>query len=142
MIHNITKQTIISSDTFYAESFWARSRGMIARNFTTFDGMVFENCNAIHTFFMSVKIDVIFIDSTYRISSLHESLATWLPLIRDSKANTVMELPLGTIARAKCSVGDVVTINTETFDKTHELLIKNKVLNNTETLTPFTENHQ
>lgn len=141
MIHNITRQTIISSNTFYAKSFWARSRGMIARDFTNFDAMVFENCHAIHTFFMGIKLDVIFVDESYKICSLYESVSTWVPIVRDSNAKVVIELPVGTIVQSKSCIGDILTINTETLDKAQEEIIKNKVLNNTKTLTPFTEKH-
>jgi len=142
MIHNITKQTIISAETFYAENILTRARGMIGRNFGEFDGMLFENCHAIHTMFMTINLDVIFVDDSYKICSLYESLSTWLPLVRDSKAKTVIELPVGTIARAKCQIGDAVNIKTEIVDMTHESILKNKVLNNRETIIPFTEKTQ
>jgi len=112
---------------------------MIGRDFTNFDGMVFEHCRSIHTMFMSINLDVIFIDDSYKICSLYESLPPWLPLIRSSKSKTVIELPVGVIHRAKCEIGDIINIKTEIFDKTHERLMKNKVLNNTETVIPFTE---
>ena len=142
MIHNISKQTVISADTIYAENFFDRSRGMICRDFSTFDGMVFENCRAIHTFFMTIKLDVIFVDDSYQICGLYESLPAWLPLIRNSKSTTVIELPVGVIKRSKCSIGDIVNIKTEIFDKTHEQILANKVLVNTETIIPFTEKPQ
>ncbi len=89
--------------------------------------------------FMSIKIDVIFVDQENRICALYESLSKWLPMIRSGKAITVIELPVGTIKKTKSEINDVITIKTESLDKALVDLLKNKVLNNTETILPFSE---
>ena len=142
MIHNITQQTTVSFKTLYLNSFISRARGMIFRHFSTFDGVLFENCNTVHTFFISRKLDVLFIDDLQRICSLRERVSPWRPLLRDPNAVKVIELPPGTIANTNCTTGDILTIKTEIIDVQSTTFLKSNILNNTDPIIPFTENQR
>jgi len=91
---------------------------MICRKFDTFDAMVFNNCNCVHTMLMSMNIDIIFIDSENRVCDLREKLVPWRPWVRCGKASTVIELPEGAIRRSGTAVGDVLDLNAETSKDT------------------------
>ena len=140
MVYNITKKTVLSNETKYAKGIIERGIGMIARNFSNFDGMVFENCNTIHTLFMRIKLDIVFIDADNRITSLHSSVPAWIPMLRDKKGVTTIELPEGTIAESNSAVGDILNIKTEINDEDYQF-IKPDILNNEpETvILPYTE---
>jgi uncharacterized membrane protein (UPF0127 family) len=137
MICNLTKKKAISHHTFYALSFWQRGRGMIGRNFDNFDAMVFNQCNSIHTMFMSQKIDVLFVDIENKVCALRKSLLPWRPFIRYPKAVTVIELPEGNIERTGTELGDVLDLNAELSD--NQTKIEEKLLHSVETVVPLTE---
>ena len=124
MILNLTKQTIVARRPFSASSFASRSRGMIFREFSDFDAMVFNRCNCIHTMLMRMNIDVIFVDSENRVCDLREKLVPWKPLVRCGLAWTVVELPEGAIQKSKTAVGDVLDLNAELASEIKEELGK------------------
>lgn len=113
MIRNLTKKSVISKEPYVAGSFLDRGRGMIMRSFGRFDSMVFHRCNAIHTMFMSINIDVLFVDSGNTISGVRRRVVPWTPIVRCSGAANVIELPEGTIDRTGTEVGDVLDLNAE-----------------------------
>jgi uncharacterized membrane protein (UPF0127 family) len=112
MILNLTKKKYLARSPLYANSYILRARGMIGRSFRAadFDAMVFSNCNTIHTMFMSVRIDVVFVTRDNIICGLNKALPPWRPFIRCSKAFTTMELPEGTIDLTGTQIGDIVDL--------------------------------
>lgn len=113
MIFNLSKQTRISTETRYANRIWERMRGMIGRSFDGFDAMVFPRCSAIHTFFMSMPIDVIFADQENVVVKVFKSLPTWRPCICVPRAVTVIEMPSGTLDKTPVDPGDKLDLSAE-----------------------------
>ncbi|MBY6037454.1 DUF192 domain-containing protein [Fictibacillus nanhaiensis] len=68
-------------------------------------------CSSVHTFFMNYAIDVLYLDSEKRIVAIDESL----PPKRIGKlymqAESVIELPSGTIAKSQTKVGHKLLID-------------------------------
>ncbi len=127
MIHNLTKKTVIARKSFVAMTFHDRARGLIARDFQNFDAMVFNNCSSIHTMFMSMSIDVLFIDSGNKVCGLRRNLNPWVPFVRAPGAVSVIELPAGTIERSLTEKDDVVDLNAELTEKAMELLMGKEI---------------
>ncbi len=132
MIYNLTKRTHVAKNPVFADTFYLRVRGMIGRNFQDFDGMVFEHCNCIHTFFMSVTLDVIFIDGNNNVCDLRENAHPWHPVIRSRKAVTVIELPQGQIRKSGTQTGDKVNLREE-LSKAEQQKLKKKLLHGVKT---------
>lgn len=120
MIHNLTKNNVIAHKILIAEGFILRATGMIGKKFASFDAMVFYRCNSIHTIFMSMKIDVLFVDSENIICEIRERLLPWKPFVRCSKATTVIELPSGRVEEVGAEVGDVIDLNAELTKETEK----------------------
>jgi hypothetical protein len=127
MIHNLTKKTIIARNSFVAMTFHDRARGLIARDFQNFDAMVFNNCSSIHTMFMSMNIDVLFVDRNNKICGLRKNLNPWVPYVRAPGAVSVIELPVGTIERSNTEKNDVVDLNAELTEKAMKALIGKEI---------------
>ena len=125
MIINLTKNKILAQKPVAAISFCERSRGMIGRNFDGFDAMVFDGCNCIHTLFMSIAIDVLFVSSNNVICELRKDLKPWRPFIRSGKARSVIELPAGTVEKTDTVIGDVLNLNAEVTQEIEEELQRN-----------------
>jgi len=115
MIVNLTNKKYISRNPFFAVSFCDRIRGMIGRKFhdSGFDAMIFAGCNAIHTFFMRQRIDVIFLDAENKVVGLRKNLARWVMSARCSKAVTTIELPAGVIEYSGTEIGHVLNVSEE-----------------------------
>ena len=74
--------------------------------------MVFPACNAIHTFFMGMAIDVIFLDRENRIVKLLRA-EPWRMCYCCRKAVCVVELPAGACEKSSCAVGDFLDLDAE-----------------------------
>ena len=104
---NLTRQTIPARNARYAAGFRERLTGLIGKRFSdSMDGMVFDRCNAIHTFFMRYPIDVIFADEKYHVLKTVPSFPPWRPCLACKKAFYVIELPAGTIESTATQPGD------------------------------------
>lgn len=86
------------------------------RNFDTFDSMVFYNCNAVHTMFMSMNIDVVFVDFSNMVCKIRKNVRPWNPILRSGAASSVIELPEGTIGKTLTEKGDILDLNAELTD--------------------------
>ena len=107
VILNLTRQSIPARNARYASSFGARLSGLIGKRFSpALDGMVFDRCNAIHTFFMRYPIDVIFADEKYRVLKTVPAFPPWRPFLACKNAFYVIELPAGTLESTATAPGD------------------------------------
>lgn len=75
----------------YCETFFRRFMGLMFKKNIRY-GLLFKNCNSIHTFFMKENIDVIFLDKKNNIIKRHYSVKPWNILIC-KKASSVLEIP-------------------------------------------------
>lgn len=119
MIRDITRKSILSRKPYHATGLWDRTRGMIGRDFAkcAFDSMVFPRCNAIHTFFMSCALDVVFLDRENTVVHLAEHLKPWHPCVCKRSACSVIELPPGAIAGAGVVLGDKIAFSGSAEDE-------------------------
>ena len=113
MISNLTKKNIISHKTWYTRGVYQRGRGMLGRTFDDFDAMVFERCNSVHTLFMSISLDIIFIDREHSVCELHRAVPPWRFCVHSKQGKTVIELPVGVIEKTNIEVGDFLDLNAE-----------------------------
>ena len=113
MIINLTKKNILAENAWTALSFSVRARGMIGRKFDSFDAMVFPRCPAVHTFFMSMPIDIVFLSQDNRIMALYHNVKPWKACISCSGAFQTIELPAGTLQRTGAECNDLLNLNGE-----------------------------
>jgi uncharacterized protein len=81
-----------------AKSFFKKLAGLIfSRPLNPNEGLLIENCNSIHTFWMRFAIDAVFIDRNNVIVHLIENLKPFRlgPIIRE--AVSVLELKSGVV---------------------------------------------
>ena len=82
---------------------WMRIEGREA------DGIIFPCCAAIHTFFMFMTIDVIFLDKENRVVKCVAEVKPWRIALGGIAACTVIELPGGTLQQHRIQRGCVIT---------------------------------
>lgn len=64
----VTKKLVI------AQSFFQRLKGLMFRRHMDFDVLMIKPCNSIHTYFMRMNIDVIFLDHEFRVIQKNSNL--------------------------------------------------------------------
>jgi hypothetical protein len=121
MIRNLTKMTLVSATPFHAISFPNRLRGMIGRKFSAFDAMVFPRCSSVHTFFMGIPLDLVFLSGDSRVLKTVSDARPWRPCFRCSGAKSVVELPSGTVARTGTEPGDQYDLSMELDEGTRKV---------------------
>ncbi len=106
MIADLDNGAVLASAPRRARMPWTRLRGMILRGFSEkLDAMVFPRCRSIHTCFMLMEIDVLFVDGEGRIVRCIHSLPPWRMAAAPRSAVLTVELPAGTILRAGTAEG-------------------------------------
>ena len=103
---------VVAEKSIVARSFSERAFGLIFRKFSdSFDGMVFERCNLIHSFFMSYKFDLIFVNKSQQVVALYESAKKNRIFYGGTALNlTAVELPEGVIQKFGIEKGDFLKI--------------------------------
>jgi uncharacterized membrane protein (UPF0127 family) len=89
----------------------ARTLGLLGRTSMSDDeGMWFDGCNSIHTLFMRVPIDVVFLDRNGVVVLVAAGVKPNRPLVADRGARTVVELASGSCAREGIVEGMRLTV--------------------------------
>lgn len=91
---------ILASRVEFATTFLARLKGLLGRSSLPQNAaLVLCPCSSIHTFFMKFPIDVVFLDSNFKVVEVIENI----PPFRFSRivkgARLAVELPAGTISK-------------------------------------------
>jgi uncharacterized membrane protein (UPF0127 family) len=75
------------------------------------EGLWMARCKAIHTFWMKFPIDVVFLNKDFIVDKTVKGLRPFRPMVSCRYAQGVLELPEGTIERARIQIGDRVKID-------------------------------
>lgn len=106
-ITNRTRNTLLGTRVKPATTFWSRLRGYIGRaQPKPGDGILLMPSDAIHTWWMTFELDVLFLDDRGRVLELARSLRPWKRTRRVVGARYVLEVPAGTIDASGTRVGD------------------------------------
>ncbi len=84
---------VIASKCYFASSFFSRFMGLMGRkSLPAEEGILFPKCNSIHTFFMRMPIDVLFVSDDGKVVEVMEGLAPWRMLLPRKGVKHVVEL--------------------------------------------------
>ncbi len=111
IVWNRTRNAQLVTRGETAENLWTRFRGLMGqRSLPDGYGLYFPGESAIHSFFMRIPIDVAYLDRASRVVHVTNAMPTWRvgPLVRG--AQSVLELPIGTLERTATRVGDLLEI--------------------------------
>jgi uncharacterized membrane protein (UPF0127 family) len=104
---NVTKDKLLGDRVEEARSFGARFVGLLGRKELPFgEGLHIVPCNSIHTFFMRIAIDALFLDRGLKVVKVFPSLPPWRATSVYFTAHSVLELPSGTVTASGTSEGD------------------------------------
>jgi hypothetical protein len=104
---NRTRGAVLADHVQRAERVLDRKRGLLGRT-ALGDGeaLAIAPCGSIHTFFMKFEIDAVFLDRRGRVVRALAGLRPWRATRFHLRAEQVVELPAGTLARTGTREGD------------------------------------
>jgi uncharacterized membrane protein (UPF0127 family) len=112
-IFNRTRDRLLAEHGDLARSFMARGRGLMGRAALpdSYALIIYPEWS-IHTFFMRMPIDVLFVDRADRVIGLREAMPPSRPFAGVSPlgGRYVIEMPAGVIAATGTSVGDQLVL--------------------------------
>jgi uncharacterized membrane protein (UPF0127 family) len=101
---------VIFDNCKVATSFFTRFMGLMGKKEMGKDEtIIFPRCNSIHTFFMRMPIDVVFVSHNGRIVRIYHDLNPWKMLAPVKGAKHAVEMAAGCSAEKALSEGDMLT---------------------------------
>jgi hypothetical protein len=110
-VYNKTRECFLSLGVTAADTTLTRLRGLIGRfNLRSDEGIWIVPSSGVHTIGVMVPLDLIYLDSSYRVIRVVEHLPPFriAPIRTDS--DSVLELPTHTIYSSQTQVGDLLLI--------------------------------
>lgn len=108
---NATKGTVLGGRVGVADTSLSRMVGLLGKDgLEAGTGLLIIPSQAVHTVCMRFPIDVVFVDKRSRVIHVQPSLVPYRISGLHWKAQYVLELPVGTIAETRTSVGDELLI--------------------------------
>jgi uncharacterized membrane protein (UPF0127 family) len=113
-VDNLTRGTNLTTRGRIADRFWSRCKGLMGvRQLAPGDGLLITPVNQIHTHFMALAIDVLYLNDQGEVIAIDPALPPWRIGQRHPAANAVLELPAGVVARTGSAVGDRLQVRIE-----------------------------
>ena len=108
---NESRRVAVARSGRRAQTLWARSVGLLGRNgLEPGEGLLLDPCSGIHSFFMAFPFDALFLDREGTVVHLVRKMAPMRVSRYVFSANTVLEVPAGTIEETGTRVGDILVI--------------------------------
>jgi uncharacterized protein len=107
---NITRGTVLASSLEIADTGPARNKGLLNRDrLAPGGGLWIVPCQSVHTFFMRFPIDLVYVDGQKRVRKVRIAVGPGR-ISFCLTAQSVIELPAGTIQRTQTRRGDSLVI--------------------------------
>lgn len=106
-VSNQTRNTLLADAAGRADTFVSRFKGLMGvAELPMGQGLHIEPCTSIHTFFMKIPIDAVFLDASHQVVEVCHAMPPWRVSRVFFGARSVLELPAGTAAAAQTVAGD------------------------------------
>lgn len=107
---NVSRNTQLADRARRADSFFTRFKGLMGVTvFEVGDGLHIVPCTSVHTFFMKLPIDVIFLDANSTVVDVARALLPWRVSRVYFQARSVLEVPAGVVEGTGTQIGDRIT---------------------------------
>ena len=111
VVRNTTRLTVIGDRIARAGTSSERTTGLLRRTgLENGEGLWIIPCEAVHTFFMTFALDLVYIDRKHRIRKVVRNVAPWR-VSACLSAHSIIELPAGTIDASGSQRGDQLEIS-------------------------------
>jgi uncharacterized membrane protein (UPF0127 family) len=112
-IENMTSRRTLLAHGRLADKPWTRLRGLIGvRVLADGDGLLIKPCHGVHCMFMSMPIDVVYVDGGDRVVAVDKAMQPWAVGRIYRQSAYVVELPVGSIDATGTQPGDQLAVTT------------------------------
>jgi len=110
-VENVTRHTTLIEEGRVADNPWTRLRGLIGvHELHPGEGLLIKPCHGVHCMFMSIPIDVVYVDREHRVVAVDRAMKPWA-IGKIYRASTyVIELPPGAIDQTATQAGDQLAV--------------------------------
>ncbi len=110
-VENRTQGQLLVDKGRKADNFFTRLRGLIGvKELPEGDGLYIVPANQVHTNFMSIPIDILYLDDDNRVMDYDESMKPYRFGRMRRGAHAVLELPAGAVQSYGVNKGDQLTV--------------------------------
>ena len=110
LIHRPSQSTLLA-DLRVARRWRDRAIGLIGTAaLAPSEGLWIHSCNWIHTFFMAIPIDVIYLDAKMQVVKLQAQVVPWRLPAPVFSATSVIELAAGRLEHLQINIGDQLDV--------------------------------
>jgi uncharacterized membrane protein (UPF0127 family) len=108
---NQTRQTVLASRVQLADNYFKRLVGLMGQPLIPEGfGLWITPCQDIHSFFMKVEFDAVFLNKEGTVLHLVENMKPWRVSKFVKGGKVVLELPAGVIAASGTQLGDQLVL--------------------------------
>lgn len=102
-------EIVVVADVRVARTFLSRLLGLMGRRpMARGQGLYFPRCRSIHTCFMRFPIDLVFLDTNYRVVGIRREVRPWSAAHGGRQACSVLEVASGWLPCSALVEGDTV----------------------------------
>jgi uncharacterized protein len=110
-VWNASRETVVCEKAAIADTVRTRLFGLLGKRSPPEDsGLWIRPSSGVHTWAMSMPIDIVALDRDNVVIGVHEKVGPWKIRAINWRTNSVLELPAGRISRCMISVGDHLEI--------------------------------
>lgn len=110
-VENSTRHAVLMNQGKMADNSWTRLRGLIGvKELRTGEGLLIKPCHGVHCMFMSIPIDVVYVDQHDQVVAVDQAMRPWAVGKIYGKSKYVIELPAGAIEASGTQPGDQLII--------------------------------
>ncbi len=91
-----------------ASTSWARAIGVLGTPFLGYDALVIPRCASVHTWFLGVSLDLLFMDGGWRVLRAVVPARPWGFHFGPRGTQAVIELPAGALCGIAVAIGDSI----------------------------------
>ncbi len=107
LVRNASRDTVLGEAVEVASTAVKRVKGLLGREcLEDGQGLLFERCSSLHTFFMRFPIDVLYMDRSGKVLKAAAGVKPFKLVAAPLRAYYALELPVGAIRGSNTRVGD------------------------------------
>jgi uncharacterized membrane protein (UPF0127 family) len=109
-VRNETRDTTLAEAADVADTSEKRRTGLLKHtSLEPGEGLWIVPCPSVHTFFMKFPIDLVYLDKKRKVRKVRHAVPAWR-MSACFSADSVVELPAGTVERTRTAVGDQMVL--------------------------------
>ena len=110
-VENVTRDKALLTQGRMADGHWTRLRGLIGvKELAPGTGILIKPCHGVHCMFMSIPIDVIYVDKEDKVVAVDKAMKPWAIGKMYGQSVYVIEMPAGTIEQTATQPGDQLAV--------------------------------